>query len=159
MLLKYRIRNINKIVLATLNINSIANKFDQLKLIIGNNIDVLVLTETKLDDSFPTAQFSIEGFSTPYRLDRNRHGGGVMIYVREDIPSKQLKRRGFQCDIEGIFIELNLRKEKWLLLGTYHPPSVPDAYYFDKISNSLDLYLDTYDKFVLTGDFNAEEIF
>ncbi len=71
---EYRIKNVNRVVLATLNINSIANKFDQLKLMIGNNIDVLVLTETKLDDSFPTAQFVIEGFATPYRLDRNRHG-------------------------------------------------------------------------------------
>ena len=157
MLVNYRIKNLNRVVLATLNINSIANKFDQLKLEIGNNIDVLVPPETKLDDSFPTSQFIMEGFTKPYRMDRNRNGGGIMIYVRDDIPSKQLNRHDFPSDIEGIFIELNFKKVKWLLLGTYHPPNASDSYYFEKLSNSLDLYIDTYDKFVLTGDFNAEE--
>ena len=38
---------------------------------------VLVLTETKLADTFPTAQFLVRGFSEPYRLGRNRNGGGV----------------------------------------------------------------------------------
>ena len=81
-----KLKNINRLVLAHLNINSLSAKFDQLKLLIGKNIDILVLTETKIDNSFPSAQFRIEGFSMPFRLDRNRFGGGVLIYVREDIP-------------------------------------------------------------------------
>ena len=44
-----------------------------------------------------------------------------MIYVREDIPSKKRKKQTFPDDIEGLFIEINLRKCKWLLLGSYHP--------------------------------------
>ena len=47
-------------------------------------MDVLVLTEIKLDDSFQL----IDGFSEPFRIDRNKSGGGVMIYVRDDIPTK-----------------------------------------------------------------------
>ena len=99
----YRISNVGKIIIATLNINSIPNKFDELKMVISGNIDVLVLTETKLDDSFPTGQFCMEGFSTPLRLDRNRHGGGILIYIREDLPSKELVKHNFNNDIEGIF--------------------------------------------------------
>ena len=45
-----------------------------------------MITETKLDDSFPTMQFNIEGYHT-FRLDRNEYGGGILIYVRDDIPS------------------------------------------------------------------------
>ena len=71
-----------------LNINSFPRKFDQLKSIIGKNIDILVITETKIDSSFPNSQFGIEGFSMPYRFDRNRLGGGIIVYVRDDIPSK-----------------------------------------------------------------------
>ena len=71
------------------------------------NIDVLVITETKLDDTFPTANFMIDGFSTPYRRDRNTNGGGILIYVRDDIPSKELNNHNFPDDIEGIFVELN----------------------------------------------------
>ena len=70
---------------------------------ISDNVDVLVITETKLDDSFPTGQFFIDGFSTPFRLDRNSRGGGILIYVREDIPSKQLSKHTFNDGIEGIF--------------------------------------------------------
>ena len=53
----YRVKNVGKLIFATLNINSIRNKFDELKSLIIGNIDVLVVTETKLDDSFPSAQF------------------------------------------------------------------------------------------------------
>ena len=58
---------------------------------VSGYFDVIILAETKLDDSFPKAQFCIDGFSIPYRLDRNKKGGGLMIYVRDDIPSKTLK--------------------------------------------------------------------
>ena len=114
-----KLKNTNRIAIGCLNINSIPNKFDALEIIIPGNIDMFVLTETKLDVSFPTAQFCIEGFSTPYRLDRDRNGGGILIYVREDIPSRFLTLHDFPYDIEGLFVEINLRKTKWLLFGTY----------------------------------------
>ena len=70
----------NKIIIGNLNINSYSGKFDEFKYLIKNNLDIIVITETKLDDSYPEAQFFIEGFSKPYRLDRNKYGGGVLIY-------------------------------------------------------------------------------
>ena len=85
--------NINKLVIFHLNINSPSNKFDQLKLIIKNKVDILVRTETKLDSSFPDSQFIIDGFRQPYRLDRNKHGAGVMIFVSVDIPSKLVSKQ------------------------------------------------------------------
>ena len=86
-----------------------------MKLSILGNIDILIIIETKLDDTFPTANFIIDGFSEPYRRDRNANGGGILIYVREDIPSKELNDQTFPKDIEGIFVEINFRKSKWLL--------------------------------------------
>ena len=83
-----RIKNVNRVTIGTLNINSLAPKFEQLKMVIGKNLDILTIQETKLDSSFPSGQFILDGYSEPYRLDRNRNGGGVIIYVREDIPSK-----------------------------------------------------------------------
>ena len=71
-----RLKNVKNVIIGTLNINSLPLKFDQVKLLILGNIDILVLTETKLDESFPTSQFLIDGYSIPYRLDRNRFGGG-----------------------------------------------------------------------------------
>ena len=96
------------------------------------HVDILVITETKLDNSLPTSQFLVKGFVEPFRLDRNRNGGGVMIYIWDDIPSRLLSEHVFPKDIEGLFIELNFRKYKWLLLGTYHPLPQSDQYYFNK---------------------------
>ena len=80
-------------MIGTLNINSLANKIEQLKEIVKNNLDVII--ETKLYKSFPTRQFLMDGFTQPFRMDRDRHGGGLMVYVREDIPSKKLDKHNF----------------------------------------------------------------
>ena len=101
----------NRLLIGNLNINSTSNKFDQLKLLVRGKFDILVITETKLDSPFPTSQFFIERYSEPYRFDRNRNGGSVLTYVREDLPSKPLTDHKLQHDIEGIFVELNLRKK------------------------------------------------
>ena len=77
--------------------------------------------------------------------------------MRSDIPCKQLNKHDFSDNIEGIFLEINFRKSKWLFLGTYHPPSQSDIFYFKNIENALDIYTQQYDKFLLVGDFNAEE--
>ena len=49
-----------------------------------------MISETKIDDSFPVGNFIIEGFSTPYRLDYDSNGGGIMLYISEDISSNLL---------------------------------------------------------------------
>ena len=53
---------------------------------IKDNIDILLVSETKLDNKFPVGQFCIDGYWTPYRLGRTSHGGGILPYIREDIP-------------------------------------------------------------------------
>ena len=142
-------------IIGTLNINSISSKFDDLKILISGIFDILIITETKLDETYRISQFRIDGYSMPYRLDRNRNGGGVIIYVREDIPSKILRKHFFPNDIEGVFVEIDFRKSKWLLCGTHHPPEHSDQYYFDNIDKALDVYCQ-YQKIMLVGDFNAQ---
>ena len=60
----------NNIVIGHLNINSIREKFECLKDIIGTGIDMLLISETKLNDNFPQGQFVINGFRAPFREDR-----------------------------------------------------------------------------------------
>ena len=79
-----------------------------------------------------------------------------MIYIRDDIPSKQLEFF-IPFDIECILIEVNLRKSKWLLVGCYHPPSQSDEYFFHHLGCILDKVGPKYDNFLLVGDFNSEE--
>ena len=73
-----RIGNINRIVHAQLNFNSIRNKFDQLKCLVNGNVNIPIITETKLNNKFPEAQFFIDGFTKPYRLHRTDRGGGII---------------------------------------------------------------------------------
>ena len=75
------LKNNQRLVIGNLSINSISNKFHNLKLILQGKIDILVITETKTDSTFPLNQFSMQCYSKPYRFDRNRNGGGVFIYV------------------------------------------------------------------------------
>ena len=146
----------NRLLIGNLNINSISNKFDQLRLFVQGKVDILVITETKLDSTFPTSQVLMEDYSKPYSSDRNRNRGGLLIYVRDDIASKALTDHTLPHDIEGIFVELNLRKNKWLLFGSYHPPSQSDEF-FNHVKYSLDIYSKCYDKYMLIGNFNVEE--
>ena len=71
-----------------------------IKVLIENNIDILVLRETKIDSTFPNAQFRIDRFSATFRLERNRIGGGVLIYIRENIPCKQPTKHILPDDIK-----------------------------------------------------------
>ena len=105
-------QNVNNVITGNLNINSLSSKFDDLKMFMTGIFDILVITETKLGNTFPVSQFHIDGLSIPYRLDRNRNGGGVIVYVREDISSKLLSKHFFKDDIEGLFAEINFKKSK-----------------------------------------------
>ena len=101
----------DKIIFAHLNINSIWNKFDRLSDMIKGNIDVLMISESKLDNSFPDGQFLIEGYGEPFRLDLDKLAGGIILFVRSDIPAKLLS---VDIACQNFFVELNFRKKKWL---------------------------------------------
>ena len=60
-----RLKNVNRLICAHLSINSVRNKFDSFVNITNNNIDKLIISETKIDSSFPIGQFLIHGFSEP----------------------------------------------------------------------------------------------
>ena len=75
----------NKIVAGYLDINSIRNKFELLSSLIGGTIYILMISETKLDLTFSTNQFFIQGYSTAHRMDRNDKGGEIMLFLKDDI--------------------------------------------------------------------------
>ena len=88
--------------------------------VVGNTIDILLISETKLHHAILLNQFILEGFTPPYRHDTTKHGGGLILFVREDIPSKLLPNIDPSGNIENIFVEINLRPKKWLISGSYN---------------------------------------
>ena len=150
-----RLKNLNRIIIGHLNINSIRYKFDALKNLIKDNIDILVVSETKIDESFPDSQFYIDGYNIPFRLDRTCDGGGVLVYFRSDIPCKLLKSNLPQ-NIEGLFIEMNMRNKKWLIFAGYNPKHEHILSFLSHIGNSLDSVIGNFENLILIGDFNCQ---
>jgi len=149
---KIRKKYENKIIIGQLNINSIRNKFTSIRSTIENT-DVFLVSETKIDESFPTSQFIIPGFSEPFRLDRNRFGGGLFLYVKENIPSKLLR---YEKQYEAFLVELIIKKQNWLIICSYNPHLQNINVHLQKLQTSIDLVQNKYEKVLLLGDFNCE---
>ena len=65
-----KFKNINNPILAYGNVNSIHNKQSDLFSIIDSNVEIVTIAETKLDSSFPSVQFIVDGYSAPCWKDR-----------------------------------------------------------------------------------------
>ena len=85
----FRFKCPKNLVMSHLNINSLGNKFESIKPIISPNFDIVLVSETKLDEPFQNNQFSISSYRM-FRKDRNCFGGGLCIYGKENIASRQL---------------------------------------------------------------------
>ena len=77
-----------------------------------------------------------------------------MVFVREDISSKLISDETL-C-IEGMFIELNFRKKKWLLCCSYNPNKNTISDHLEILRRNLDLYSAQYENLIMIGDFNSD---
>ena len=59
----------------------------------NGNIDIFMISETMLDETFSAAQLSVEGIWDPYRFNHNHNGGGTILNIREDVPSRVIKKK------------------------------------------------------------------
>ena len=151
-----RIRNPKKVTMGHLNINSIPNKFEGIMGIAEKNLEIFLISETKIDDSFPNTQFFYDGYSKPHRKDRKLGAGGLLLYVNENIPNRVLSEHILPEDVEIICVEINLKKQKWIVMGIYRPPNMNERYFLDHLSRVIDCYSKKYDRIVIMGDFNSE---
>ena len=83
--------------------------------IIAINIDVLLISEMKLNASFPSSQLLPGGHTPVYILDKTQHGGGIMLFIRKAIPSKLLNSVNTVGEIGNLLVEINLRSKNSLL--------------------------------------------
>ena len=90
------------------------NDIEDIRIAIADFVDILVITDSKLDQSFPEPQFFVNRFLKPFRKDRNRHGRRLLMYIKEEISQKELSLN-LPSNIEIIIIELNINMIKWLV--------------------------------------------
>ena len=96
--------------------------------------------------------FRIDGFSS-YRLDRDRFGGGLLLYVDANLQSKVIKLENLY---EGLFVEVLFDKQKWLIGCTYNPHVQHISEHLKHLQESLDRLSCKYDRLLLLGDLNCE---
>ena len=97
------------------------NFFDHLMAVVSGNIEILLITETKIDSTFSVNQFSLNGYNVPDRNDSNTNGGGILVYIRDDIRSRIIECENLPSSFEGLVIELSFNLKKWLLICSYNP--------------------------------------
>ena len=142
----------HKIKIAHININSIRNKLDLLSDQVKGNGDILMISEIKIDESFPVCQFEIDGFNIPFRVDRDQKGGGIMLYFREDLPAKLLS---IDRTNDSGFVQLNLKRTKWLISYSNNPNKSNIYSHLESLSRNLDLFSSKYENYLVVGNFNV----
>ena len=135
-----------------LNVRSLLPKVEQIRYVVDYaDIDILCLNETWLDADIGLHEFSIDGY-VAVNKPRNRHGGGVLVYVKNNVSFK--RRLDLEVDdLECIWLQLTFGKQVILLCSMYRPPSMGSDYY-DTMLDSIELATLEDKMVILTGDLN-----
>ena len=104
-----------------------------MKELLSHDLDLFIINYTKLDASFPNAQFQINGCKCLGK-GRNIFGGDLYLYINEDILSKQIHTKRLE-GLESISIEMNLRRRIWLVIGIFKLPQSCDKIFIVIFSN------------------------
>ena len=96
------------------------------------------------------------GFHKPFKLDVAANSGGLLVYVNGSLPARELPVYKLTFDIQTILFEINLRKEKWLLIGIYKLHLQNVQYFLNILADLLVFYSVQYDNKVVFGDFNLK---
>jgi len=139
------------------NINSIWPKFD----IIESGIfkaDILCFTESKLDPTILDNDISLHEYYKPIRNDRNRHGGGIIIYVKTYLHYELITLPdALASRCESLWLKISMNNKHFILGCVYRQPALPVGWW-TTLSEVFDLIFDHYPNkdFIIVGDFNED---
>ncbi|CAB3979113.1 RNA-directed DNA polymerase from transposon BS [Paramuricea clavata] len=141
--------------IANLNVNSLMKHLDEIRLILNNNaLDILAINESKIDNQISNNEIHIDGFNIICK-DRNRFGGGVVLYVRQNISFSD-RIDLIPDELEMVCTELSLPYNKSLLISTWYRPPNSLMNIFDYRASFL-AKCDNEDKeLILIGDLNCD---
>ena len=143
------------LVVGHLNVRSIMNKHDELRVLMENRGGALVLglSETWLDGSISDVELDVSGFNL-HRKDRNRRGGGVLVYVSNNV--KAVRRVDLEdVRIEALWIEVKLDKRQILVCNVYRPPDTK-AEWMDELAVMVEHGVQAGKMVVVLGDLNCD---
>ena len=106
-----------------LNINSIQNKFEDLTILNRSlKAQILVISQTKIDRSYPDSQFKLQGYNM-FRKDGAKGGGGLRVYISTTIQSRKLILPTTYKTLEAIAVDVKIGRQDILILSIYRPPN------------------------------------
>ena len=138
-------RNLKGILLGDLNTNSIKSKLDQIK----GNVDIMIIFETKFDESSANGQFRVPRYAFNFRLDRNQFGHSNMVFIGENIPHRLLS---LNKSTDALFQQTFVRETS----SVYDSNKLTISDRLDLLRRSLDSYFTEYKKIIIIGNFNTE---
>ena len=158
-----------EITIALLNVRSLYPKIDQLRSFLNQHpLDFLCINETWLNDNIGNSDINIDGYNIVRKDRKTRmpqttctnplkksHGGGVLIYVRDNY-SYKLRNDLITNDIECLWIEVKIPGTEPFLINTcYRPPSANKEYNTSIARNIEKACLDGKEMYIF-GDFNID---
>ena len=136
--------------------NSIRHKFHEIKFILDSGyVDILALSETKLDDSDNDNLYNVNGF-TLLRKDKRKSSGGLMMYISSRIPHRELQfTYKTTAHIEILPVELVIDQcDKWFLGLIYKNPSTSNTEFENFFKQVCTDCIKSHDDSILVGDLN-----
>ena len=118
----------------------------------NNLLDILVLSETKIDDSYLDRQFYVQGFKL-YQQDRTNFAGGLIIYAGSDLLTKCVKNAK-TTGLESITIEVRTKTNspRFILAGLYRPPRITKEIWTFELERLIESISKLCDDYTLLGD-------
>ena len=108
------------------------------------------LSETWLDSTVSDGEMGVSGF----RKDRNKRGGGIMVYVSEDV--KCVRRQDLERNwIEALWLEVKLRRKQLLVCNIYRPPDAK-AEWMESLQEMVEYGIQEKKPTIMMGDFNCD---
>ena len=112
-------------------------------------LNFFVASKTNLDESFPPQKFVIENFEIRTRKDNDRHGGGIIEYLRKGFICKRLNYSEPKS-LECICSELTLSNKNWICYDIYRPPSSQNLDVLNnELTDSLSKANEKYENFIV----------
>ena len=119
-----------------------------------NPFDIICLNETFCDSSVSDEEISLPEY-TIVRRDRNRHGGGVAMYIRNNLTF--IRRNDLETDdVECLWIELKCKQRQPVLISSIYRPPSSSVDFLDKINYIIDRASCECKEMIVSGDFNFD---
>ena len=147
----------NSLVVTYYNARSLLPKTDHLRVLVATDVpDVVCIVESWLESSNSNIEIALPGY-TIVRLDRNRHGGGILMYIHASLHFSIITSRPLSLEFLLLSVAYNNCSGKTkLFIGLFYRPPCSSIVICDTLFSVLEsLNHSMLSRFVLVGDFNV----